>query len=51
MIFKVFTGAPDRNRTCDLILTMDALYRLSYRSILAESEGFEPSRQLPTLTV
>jgi hypothetical protein len=25
-------GAPDRNRTCDLFLTMEALYRLSYRS-------------------
>ncbi len=25
-------GAPGRDRTADLILTMDALYRLSYRS-------------------
>ena len=29
---RVFCGASDRDRTGDLILTKDALYRLSYRS-------------------
>ena len=28
-------GAPKRNRTVDLLLTMETLYRLSYRGIRA----------------
>ena len=30
----VFAGASSRDRTGDLILTMDALYLLSYRGVL-----------------
>ncbi len=34
MIRRKKYGAQDRNRTGDLILTKDALYRLSYLSLL-----------------
>ena len=36
-------GAAGRIRTADLILTKDALYLLSYSSILATEKGLEPS--------
>ena len=36
-------GAAGRTRTADLILTKDALYLLSYSSILATKKGLEPS--------
>ena len=36
-------GAATQIRTGDLILTKDALYRLSYSSILATEKGLEPS--------
>ena len=37
-------GAGNQNRTDDLVITNDVLYRLSHTSIrLAEREGFEPS--------
>ena len=37
-------GAGNRNRTDDLVITNDVLYRLSHTSItVAEREGFEPS--------
>ena len=41
---RVLTGAVDRDRTDDLILTMDVLYRLSYNGnkcvpILDEARG------------
>ena len=36
-------GAAGRIRTADLILTKDALYLLSYSSILATKKGLEPS--------
>ena len=38
-----FFGAAGRIRTADLILTKDALYLLSYSSILATEKGLEPS--------
>ena len=39
-----FFGAADQIRTGDLILTKDALYRLSYSSIkMATRNGLEPS--------
>ena len=41
--FKVFFGAAGQIRTADLILTKDALYLLSYSSILATKKGLEPS--------
>ena len=31
-------GAHDRNRTCDLFLTKEVLYRLSYMSIGADDQ-------------
>ena len=38
------SGAGNRNRTDDLVITNDVLYRLSHTSItVAEREGFEPS--------
>ncbi len=41
------TGADDRDRTGDLVLTKDVLYLLSYispsRYSLVAGEGFEPS--------
>ena len=40
---KLFSGAAGRIRTADLILTKDALYLLSYSSILATKKGLEPS--------
>ena len=40
--FGIF-GAAGRIRTADLILTKDALYLLSYSSILATEKGLEPS--------
>ena len=42
---RAAAGAPDRNRTCDLILTKDALYRLSYRSRLACLHAYDITRQ------
>ena len=36
-------GAAGRIRTADLILTKDALYLLSYSSIMATRNGLEPS--------
>ena len=36
--FQVFSGAAGRIRTADLILTKDALYRLSYSSINGDPE-------------
>ena len=36
-------GAARQIRTADLILTKDALYLLSYSSILATEKGLEPS--------
>ena len=33
MVSRLFCGAADQIRTGDLILTKDALYRLSYNSI------------------
>ena len=36
-------GAARQIRTADLILTKDALYRLSYSSKLATRNGLEPS--------
>ena len=36
-------GAAGQIRTADLILTKDALYLLSYSSILATKKGLEPS--------
>ena len=38
-----FTGAVDQNRTDDLVITNDVLYRLSYNSILATWMGLEPT--------
>ncbi len=40
-----FFGAGNQNRTDDLVITNDVLYRLSHTSIIqmAEREGFEPS--------
>ena len=41
------TGAHDQNWTGDLILTKDALFRLSYAGIITKvvgREGFEPSK-------
>ena len=44
MRFQGFSGAAGRIRTADLILTKDALYRLSYSSIkMATRNGLEPS--------
>ena len=41
---SAFSGAAGRIRTADLILTKDALYRLSYSSIkMATRNGLEPS--------
>ncbi len=40
--FRNFYGAADQIRTGDLILTKDALYRLSYSS-MATRNGLEPS--------
>ena len=37
--FQVFRGAAGRIRTADLILTKDALYRLSYSSKYGDAEG------------
>ena len=42
-IQAVNVGAAGRIRTADLILTKDALYLLSYSSILATKKGLEPS--------
>ena len=41
----LLTGADDQNRTGDLILTKDALYRLSYISncIVVAGAGLEPT--------
>ena len=39
----ILYGAAGRIRTADLILTKDALYLLSYSSILATKKGLEPS--------
>ena len=39
----MLSGAAGRIRTADLILTKDALYLLSYSSILATKKGLEPS--------
>ena len=36
-------GAANQNRTDDLILTKDALYHLSYSSVMATEMGFEPT--------
>ena len=36
--FQVFSGAAGQIRTADLILTKDALYRLSYSSIYGDPE-------------
>ena len=36
--FQVFVGAAGRIRTADLILTKDALYRLSYSSEFGDPE-------------
>ena len=36
-------GAAGRIRTADLILTKDALYRLSYSSKMATKMGLEPT--------
>ena len=36
--FQVFRGAAGRIRTADLILTKDALYRLSYSSEFGDPE-------------
>ena len=41
--FRCCSGAAGRIRTADLILTKDALYLLSYSSILATKKGLEPS--------
>ena len=41
--FRCFFGAAGQIRTADLILTKDALYLLSYSSILATKKGLEPS--------
>ena len=41
--FQMLFGAAGRIRTADLILTKDALYLLSYSSILATKKGLEPS--------
>ena len=41
--FSMLFGAAGRIRTADLILTKDALYLLSYSSILATKKGLEPS--------
>ena len=50
--YRLFSGAATRIRTGDLILTKDALYRLSYSSIshapdeggmVATEKGLEPS--------
>ena len=39
-----FNGAGNQNRTGDLILTMDALYLLSYAGlILVAGAGFDPT--------
>ena len=38
-----FSGADIQIRTGDLILTKDALYLLSYISIMATRIGFEPT--------
>ena len=38
-----FFGAARQIRTADLILTKDALYLLSYSSVLATQNGLEPS--------
>ena len=42
MDFRAF-GAAGQIRTADLILTKDALYLLSYSSVLATQNGLEPS--------
>ena len=42
-LFVEAFGAAGRIRTADLILTKDALYLLSYSSILATEKGLEPS--------
>lgn len=41
----VFSGAPDRIRTCDLLIRSQTLYptELRAQNVLAEGEGFEPS--------
>ena len=40
---QAFCGAARQIRTADLILTKDALYRLSYSSKMATRKGLEPS--------
>ena len=39
----LFVGAAGQIRTADLILTKDALYLLSYSSIMATRMGLEPT--------
>lgn len=39
MFGGIFFGALNRNRTDDLILTMDALYRLSYKGDIRVGAG------------
>ena len=45
MSIYTFTGADSRHRTHDILLTRQALYHLSYVSIILVSrEGLEPSK-------
>jgi hypothetical protein len=37
------TGAHERDRTADLVLTKDVLYQLSYVSVLERVAGIEPA--------
>ncbi len=37
------TGAHERDRTADLVLTKDVLYQLSYVSFLERVAGIEPA--------
>ena len=43
MFQVLFVGAATQIRTGDLILTKDALYLLSYISVVATEKGLEPS--------
>ncbi len=43
MFQVLFVGADTQIRTGDLILTKDALYLLSYISVVATEKGLEPS--------
>jgi hypothetical protein len=46
-------GAPDRNRTCDLVIRRDLLYPLSYRGIvtiqavLPSHDPFDLQQRMP----